>query len=284
MRELAVCARTLEKRFGSHRALCGIDLNIPYGSVYGFIGGNGAGKTTTLRILLGLAKASGGQAFVLGKPRGRLPGAPLPGVAYVPDVPNLAGELTARETVQFAGQLAGLSAQGAARQTTKLLTLVGLGETRAKVRGFSRGMRQRLAIAAALIGQPQLLIFDEPTSALDPFARAEVLNIIRALGRHATVVFSSHILADVQAVATHVGMIDRGHMIAEGPIDKVLAMGAGAGARTRISVDVAPRAAQRAERAITTALAGADIDAEVKATPSTLQAAYAHLAGRRRDG
>lgn len=284
MSELAICARGLEKRFGSHRALRGIDLNVPTGSIYGFIGGNGAGKTTTLRILLGLAKASGGQAQVLGKARGGLPAAPLRGVAYVPDVPDLAGELTAEETVEFFGRLAGLSERAARRQTPQLLDLVGLEQTRVKVRGYSRGMRQRLAIAAALVGQPELLVFDEPTSALDPFARADVLNIIRALGRHATVLFSSHILADVQAVCTHVGMIDRGRMIAEGPLDEVLKSGSGAGAHARVTVDVAPRDAQHAYTAITAALAAAHIAGEVDASPTTLQAAYEHLANRRRDG
>lgn len=283
MSELAICARGLEKRFGSHHALRGIDLNVPTGSIYGFIGGNGAGKTTTLRILLGLAKASGGRAQVLGKARGGLPAAPLRGVAYVPDVPDLAGELTATQTLHFAGRLAGLSAAAAARQTPQLLNLVGLEQTRVKVRGYSRGMRQRLAIATALVGQPRLLIFDEPTSALDPFARADVLHIMRALARHATVVFSSHILADVQAVCTHVGMIDRGRMIAEGPLTEVLEMGASAGAKTRISIDVAPSDTARAKRAITTGLNAAGIGGQVDAAPTTLQAAYEHLASRRRD-
>lgn len=200
MTDLIVSTSDLTKVYGRHRVLERINLQMPSGAIYGFIGANGAGKTTTIRILLGLISASSGSATVLGHQRGSLPAKPIGGIAYLPDVPNLSPWLRGKDALITLAQLSDVPKDLAAGRANSLLDLVGLKGVQSKVGGYSRGMKQRLGIASALIGNPRLLVLDEPTSALDPMGRADVLAIIRALRGKASVLFSSHLLGDVQMV------------------------------------------------------------------------------------
>ena len=220
--EWAITTTKLCKSYGNHRVLTDVELRVPRGAVYGFVGANGAGKTTTIRILLGLAAASSGKATVLGTPRGTLPPTPLGGVSYLPDVPQLSPWLGATDALITLARLDNVPSEVASHRATELLELVGLTHAPGTVGAFSRGMKQRLGIAAALITAPTLLIMDEPTSALDPMGRADVLAIIKELRGHATIMFSSHILADVEKVSTHLGVLHRGRLLAQGQIDELL--------------------------------------------------------------
>lgn len=210
------------KTYGSHQVLSDVNLEVPTGAVYGFVGANGAGKTTTIKILLGLTGATSGTATVLGVSRGSLPPAPISGVSYLPDVPNLSPWLGAKDALLTLAEFDGLHRDISTQRADNLLDLVGLAHAPGKVGAFSRGMKQRLGIAAALITTPKLLILDEPTSALDPMGRADVLAIIKDLAGHATVMFSSHILEDVEKVSTHLGILHQGRLLAQGPVTELL--------------------------------------------------------------
>ncbi len=183
-----------------------MDLVVPAGSVYGLVGPNGAGKTTLLSILTGMRTADRGSVD-LGVDRRR--------VAVCPDVPEFDGWLTAFEVVDLARDLIAPQLDGDA--VLDALTVAGLVDAAdRRVGGFSRGMTQRLGLAAALVGDPELLFLDEPTSALDPAGRAEILSLVAGLRGRATVIFSSHILADVQRVADSVGILRAGRLLYQG--------------------------------------------------------------------
>jgi ABC-2 type transport system ATP-binding protein len=183
-----------------------VDLLVPAGSVYGLVGPNGAGKTTLLSILAGVRRADRG-AVAMTVSRGR--------IAVCPDVPEFDGWLTAYEVVDLARSLVRQAPDGGA--VTAALATAGLTDVAAKrVGGFSRGMIQRLGLACALADDPELLILDEPTSALDPAGRAELLGLVAAMRGGRTVIFSSHILTDVQRVADQVGILRGGRLLYQG--------------------------------------------------------------------
>lgn len=215
--------RELAKHYGTVRALDGVDLEVPRGSVFGFLGPNGAGKTTALRILTGLSRPSSGEARVLGhdvvsatdEVRGR--------IGYLPDVPGFYPWMTARELLRFAGRLFGLSARTLEQRVAALLDLAGLAGVDNRVGGYSRGMRQRLGVAQALINAPELLMLDEPTSALDPIGRKSVLDMVASLRGRTTVFFSTHILSDVERVCDTVAILHEGRVAAQAPIDELKA-------------------------------------------------------------
>ena len=200
----AVATFSLTRDYGG-TGLFDVDLRVPRGCVYGLVGPNGAGKTTMLSIITGMRRADRGTVEVA---------VPRRHVAVCPDVPEFDGWLTAFEAVDLAGSFVApergaAAVLGACRRGTGRLGWPRVG-------GFSRGMTQRLALACALVGDPRLLILDEPTSALDPAWRAEVLSLVaRARGR-CTVIFSSHILADVQRVADYVGILRAGRLLYQG--------------------------------------------------------------------
>lgn len=274
MSDLALSATGLTKRYGEHTALDGLNMSVPRGAIYGFIGSNGAGKTTTLRIALSLAAATSGTITVLGVERGTLPAPAVRGASYLPDVPGLYPWLTAPEALRLAGDVSGTPGDVTDARIPALLSTAGLARVRGRIGGFSRGMTQRLGIATALISAPELLILDEPTSALDPLGRADVLALLASLRGKTTVLFSSHLLADVERVCTHVGMIHNGAMIAEGPIADVLARGSATGeyeVRLRLP-------GPESEDAIRDALAaqGADI-VSAGAVGASLQDVYVEL-------
>jgi ABC-2 type transport system ATP-binding protein len=213
----------LTKHYGSVRALDGVDLTVPEGSVFGFLGPNGAGKTTTLRILTGLAQPTSGTVYVLGND------APTAGdevrrqIGYLPDVPGFYEWMTAPEFLRFAGGLFGLGGRELDDRVAVLLDLAGLTGVSQRVGGYSRGMKQRLGVAQALVNAPKLLMLDEPTSALDPMGRKELLDMLASLRGRTTVFFSTHILADIERVCDTVAILDKGRVVAQAPIDELKA-------------------------------------------------------------
>lgn len=208
-----VATRGLTKRYGDTVALDRVDLAVPRGATYGLIGPNGAGKTTMLSILAGLRHPTAGE-LELGVERRRL--------AVLVDTPLFEPWLTAREVVDLARNL--VSPDGARGEVDLALDEVGLADAAdRRCGGFSRGMLQRLGLATCLVGDPEVLLLDEPSSALDPAGRREVLDLIGRLARSATVILSTHILADVQQVCDVVGVIDHGRLRYQGPIADLLA-------------------------------------------------------------
>ena len=213
----------LKKNYGAVHALDGLDLEVPEGTIFGFLGPNGAGKTTTLRILTGLARPTSGKAQVAGldilKDRGGL----SRHIGHLPEEPAFYTWMTPREFLDYLGRLYGLSASQRRSRTQELLALVRMEEvSKRRIAGFSRGMRQRLGVAAALIHHPEVLFLDEPASALDPAGRKEVLDLIGNLRGQCTVLMSTHILADVERVCDVVGIIAKGRMLVQSPRENLL--------------------------------------------------------------
>ena len=239
-RHSAVEIAGLTKVFAKARALDGVDLSVPEGSVFGFLGPNGAGKTTTLRILAGLARPSGGSARVFGHDVVSGADAIHAQLGYLPDVPGFYAWMTAREFLVLSGRLFHIPAATLAERVDTLLDLAGLTDVDTRISGYSRGMKQRLGVAQALINAPRLLLLDEPTSALDPIGRREILEMISALRGRTTVFFSTHILADVERVCDTVAIIDQGRVAALAGIDELRQR---RGGLHRLSIEVDDREA-----------------------------------------
>ena len=218
----------LTKAYKSARALDGVDLVVPEGSVFGFLGPNGAGKTTTLRILAGLARPTQGTATVFGHDATRDADAVHTLIGYLPDVPGFYKWMTATEYLELSARLFGLAPAVRRERIDTLLELAGLAGVTTKIGGYSRGMKQRLGVAQALINSPRLLLLDEPTSALDPIGRREVLEMIAALRGRTTVFFSTHILADVERVCDTVAVLAAGRVVEQAGIDELKARHGGA--------------------------------------------------------
>ena len=214
----AIELRGLTKRFGDTLALDHVDLVVRPGVVFGFLGRNGAGKTTALRILSGLARPTAGTAHVLGHDVTRMRDTVRARIGFLPDVPGFYPWMTAREYLDLAGGLFGLEPTTLEARADALLEMAGLASVTTRVGGFSRGMKQRLGIAQALINAPSLLMLDEPTSALDPIGRREVLEMVTSLRGRTTVFFSTHILADVERVCDAVAILERGRVVASAGI------------------------------------------------------------------
>nr|WP_246283962.1 ABC transporter ATP-binding protein [Nocardioides perillae] len=241
---MAVEAQGLRKVYRTTRgpriAVDGLDLAVPRGGVHGFLGPNGSGKTTTLRMLLGLARPTGGTMALLGQ---RVPDR-LPQVVHrvgaVVESPKFSPGLTGRQNLLLLARAVGV----ADSRVDAAVETVGLTErARDRYRGYSLGMRQRLAIAATLLRDPDLLVLDEPTNGLDPAGIRSVRDTVRDLGeRGVTVLVSSHVLAEVQQVCTGVTILDRGRVVATGPVAELLSEAAGG--RHEVLVDD-PEAALR---------------------------------------
>jgi ABC-2 type transport system ATP-binding protein len=219
----AIVISGLTKEYKTTKALDGVDLVVPEGSVFGFLGPNGAGKTTTLRILAGLARPTAGEAHVFGHDTTRDADAVHALIGFLPDVPGFYKWMTAREYLELSAGLFGMPAAERGERIEQLLDLAGLSGVTTKVGGFSRGMKQRLGVAQALINSPRLLLLDEPTSALDPIGRREVLEMIAALAGRTTVFFSTHILADVERVCDTVAVLAAGRIVEHAGIDELRA-------------------------------------------------------------
>jgi ABC-2 type transport system ATP-binding protein len=219
----AILATGLTKNYGASRALDAVDLSVDEGAIFGFLGPNGAGKTTMLRLLTGLARPSSGTISILGhEVRGSQGGAQAD-VGFLPDVPAFYDWMTAQEYLKFVGGLFGLERSALITRAGMLLDFAGLAGVTTKIGGFSRGMKQRLGLAQALINAPRLLLLDEPTSALDPIGRKEVLEMIESLRARTTVFFSTHILGDVERVCDSVAILDHGRVLTQAPMSELKA-------------------------------------------------------------
>ena len=211
----------LQKRFGDKSVLNGLELAVPEHSIFGFIGKNGAGKTTTMKTVLGLLRADAGEITVNGERVVYGQTATNRLLGYLPDVPEFYDFMTAPEYLAFCGEISGMRRSDITARSEELLELVGLRGEKHRIKGFSRGMKQRLGIAQALLNRPRLLICDEPTSALDPVGRKEILDILTAAREQTTVLFSTHILSDVERICTDVAFLDNGVARVQGPLSVI---------------------------------------------------------------
>src|SRR5436309_9392767 len=230
---LAVHTQDLAKRYGRTMALAGLTMSVRRAEVFGFLGPNGAGKTTAVKLLVGLARASAGQAWVLGAPVGDLPTRRKLG--YLPELFRYQGWMKARAVLGLHCELADLPRAGWKSEIAGALETVGLSERGGdRVEGFSKGMQQRLGLGVALLGRPDLVLLDEPTSALDPVGRHDVREIIRKLKDRGTAVFlNSHLLSEVEQVCDRLAVVDRGRVIATGTTSQIL--GQDGAARVRVT-------------------------------------------------
>jgi len=219
----AIRCQGLTKRYGSIVALNNLDLTIEEKVIFGFLGPNGAGKTTALKIFTGLSRPTSGKAWVAGEEVVSHSRSLQSKIGYLPEEPAFYNWMTGREYLAFVGQIFSLSSGDIEKRCDELLELVDLSrDASRRVSGYSRGMRQRLGIAQALMNKPSVLFLDEPCSALDPLGRAEVLETLIRLKEQATTIFmSSHILADVERVCDVVGIIDRGRLVVESGVEEL---------------------------------------------------------------
>ncbi len=198
--------------------LQGVTFHVPRGSVTGYLGVNGAGKSTTIKVLVGINAPSGGHATIAGHPVGGR--AAQLRLGYFPEAPFFYDGLSARELLDFFGRISGLEREARRRRAAELLAAVGLvGAEDQPVKGFSKGMRQRLGLAQALLHDPELLVLDEPLDGLDPMGRLHLRELIAAQAAQGrTVFFSSHVLPDVEAVSDHLVVLDGGRVAYEGAV------------------------------------------------------------------
>ena len=211
----------LRKSFGDKEVLKGLDLSVPEHSIFGFIGKNGAGKTTTMKMVLGLLKADEGRITVAGEEVTYGQTLTNRHIGYLPDVPEYYSFMTPMEYLLFCGEITGMKKEELVARSKELLELVGLGDEKHRIKGFSRGMKQRLGIAQALLNRPKLLICDEPTSALDPVGRKEILDILLAVRMQTTVLFSTHILSDVERICTDIAFLHEGKVHLQGKLEDI---------------------------------------------------------------
>jgi ABC-2 type transport system ATP-binding protein len=247
MQDAVVRTHGLTKTYDGTDAVRDLDLAVTRHSVFGFLGPNGAGKTTTMKMLLGLIRPTSGTGTVFDLDivgdspdiRAR--------IGYLPQDPRFYEHMTARQTLRFsAGFFFSGPKAGIDDRIGEMLELVGIADIADRpIKGFSGGERQRLGIAQAQIHEPELLILDEPAAALDPLGRRDVLAILESLGETSTVFYSTHILDDVQRVSDVVCILDKGEIVAQGPIGEVLASGAGNAYSVEVQGDV-----DRAEAAL----------------------------------
>ncbi len=228
----AIYAAGLSKRFGDTVAVSSLSITVRRGEVFGFLGPNGAGKTTVVKMLLGLARPTGGEALVLGAPLGDRESRRQ--IGYLPELFRFQALLTAGEVLRLHCRLLALPKASwgeEARRALETVDLLARGNDR--VGTFSKGMQQRLGLGVALLGSPALVVLDEPTSALDPVGRHDVRAIIRALReRGATVFLNTHLLEEAEQVCDRVAVIDKGTTLATGSLDELL----GRHSRVRLKV------------------------------------------------
>lgn len=208
--------RNLQKSYGSFSVLRGLDMNVEKGDVYGFLGKNGCGKTTTMNILCNIIAKDGGDVLV-GENGEEVK------IGYLPETPMLFNYMNAYEYLDYIAACADFKGDKKAR-IDEVLELVALKDAgKRKIKGYSRGMNQRLGIAATIFNYPDILVLDEPTSALDPEGRADVMTIIEKLSRTGvTIILCTHILSDVERVANKVGIVCAGRIVLEGRIDELM--------------------------------------------------------------
>lgn len=214
----------LTKRYGKFVALDHMNLHIDKGEIFGFVGPNGAGKTTTMRIMCGLLKATSGKVTIDGVDALGRPADVKRKIGYVPDFFGVYDNLKVMEYMDFYGSMYGMSKWEVEKVADKYLELVALQDKKDEfVDSLSRGMKQRLCVARALIHDPELLVLDEPSSGLDPRSRHDMKNILRDLKEMGkTIVISSHILPELSEMCTSIGVIDHGKIVASGSVDEIV--------------------------------------------------------------
>lgn len=218
----AIVCEKLTKHYGSVVGLDGLDLAVPTGTIFGFLGPNGAGKTTAIKLLTGLSRPTAGRAWVAGHEVPFDDHAFRAQIGYLAEEPRFYAWMTGRELLIYVGRLFGMGGSTLTRRVDETLEVAGLGAAaRRRIGGYSRGMRQRLGIAQAMINSPPVLLLDEPCSALDPIGRKEILEVIGLLRGRATVFMSTHILADVERVCDTVGIIDRGRLAVQATVEEL---------------------------------------------------------------
>lgn len=217
----AIETKNLTKIFNGYTAVDQLCLKVPEGSIYGFLGPNGAGKTTTIKMLTGLSKPTSGEIKICGREvrfgslKNRMD------IGFLPDVPNFYDWMKPEEFLLFTGELFSIDKSILKRRVEDILELVGLSGVKKRIGGFSRGMKQRLGIAQALINEPKVVFLDEPTSALDPIGRKEVMDVILKLSGRVTVFLSSHILTDIERVCDRIVILDKGLEMVEDTISNL---------------------------------------------------------------
>jgi len=211
----------LEKHFGDKQVLRGVNLKVPEKKVFGFVGKNGAGKTTTMKLVLGLMEKDKGKILVEGEKVTYGNTKTNRYIGYLPDVPEYYSFMTPREYLIFCGEITGMDKKEILSRSEEMLKMVGLSDEKHRIKGFSRGMKQRLGIAQALLSRPKLLICDEPTSALDPVGRKEILDILVSAKEETTILFSTHILSDVEHICDEMALLNDGRIIMQGTIEEV---------------------------------------------------------------
>ncbi len=218
----AIRCQGLTKYYGNITALDSLDLIVEERSVFGFLGPNGAGKTTTVKLLTGLSLPSAGRAWVTGEQVTPNALSLRSKIGYLPEVPAFYNWMTGHEFLNYVGELHHLPSKEINLRCGELLEMVDLQQAaRRKINGYSRGMKQRLGIAQALINHPKVLFLDEPCSALDPIGRREVLSLIKRLREEATVFMSTHILSDVERVCDVVGIINQGKLVIKSRVEEL---------------------------------------------------------------
>jgi ABC-2 type transport system ATP-binding protein len=233
--------RGLSKSYKEVEALKNLDLRVPKNSIFGFLGPNGAGKTTAIKLLLGLIRPTGGSATVFGLDIGRDSVAIRSRIGYLPQDPRFYEHMTARQILVYTADFFFKGPRDEIdRRVAETLALVGLADKADRpIKGFSGGERQRLGIAQAQVNYPDLLILDEPAASLDPMGRRDVLEVMARLQKYTTIFYCTHILDDVQRVSDRVAILNHGELVADGPIEALLAEGEGLAYEVRLKGDPA---------------------------------------------
>lgn len=213
----------LYKNFGKYEVIKDLTFSVPEHSVFGFLGQNGAGKTTTMKMIVGLLKPTSGSITVCGEPVTYGQTKTNRFIGYLPDVPDFYNYMAPIEYLKLCGEITGMSSGDIKTKSEELLTLVGLEGTNKRIAGFSRGMKQRIGIAQALLNSPKLLICDEPTSALDPIGRKEILDILQQVKEKTTVLFSTHILSDAERICDRIAVLHEGKSMLHGTLTEIKA-------------------------------------------------------------
>lgn len=238
---VAIEIRSLEKSYGTNKALAGVNLSVPTGGVFGVVGPNGAGKTTLFSVISGFLRQDAGSVTILGVPLE--PGFPPPAgsIGVLPQDASFIRELPLGWQMEHFCRLQGLSTSQAKAEVERTLTLVGLPEVaRKRAKALSHGMLKRVGIAQALLGNPAVVILDEPTAGLDPHAARGIHGLIRSIGPDQTVVVSSHNLAEIESLCAEVAILDRGTLVRQDHVGRVV----GSAAVLMIRLSVAPSAEQ----------------------------------------
>lgn len=216
----------LTKQYGNHLAVDDVSFTVADGQICGLLGPNGAGKSTIMNILIGYLSATSGQVTVAGHPLPEEADAAKACVGYLPEQPPLYPEMTVQEYLTFAAELKGVKKAERKEQVCRAARRTGLEAVLPRlIRSLSKGYKQRVGIAQALLGSPRLIILDEPTVGLDPAQVIEIRKLIRELGRAHTVILSSHILGEVQAVCQQILILSKGHLAAAGSLEELTADG-----------------------------------------------------------